>query len=148
MREIYVKPTKEFRLSKDSLLKLLKPLYGLTDSGDYWHNTFTSHIRNDLSMVPTISDPALFFKRVGGKIMGMLGCYVDDTLSAGNQPFDESSKLTEKTFQAKSREYNNFKFSGVEIESIENGYKIHQSSFANKITELPMSSNFSSFRSK
>ena len=68
MRNIYVKPTKQFKLSKDSLLKLLKPFYGLTDSGDYWHNTFTSHIREDLHMVPTISDPALFFKIVGGKI--------------------------------------------------------------------------------
>lgn len=53
-----------------------------------------------------------------------------------------------KNVQTKCREYGNFKFSGVEIESIQNGYKIHQSSFANKISELELSSNFSSFRSK
>lgn len=35
MRDICVKPTREFKLSEKQLLKSLKPLYGLADSGDY-----------------------------------------------------------------------------------------------------------------
>lgn len=35
MRDVYVRPTKEFKLSSNQLLRLLKPLYGLSDSGDY-----------------------------------------------------------------------------------------------------------------
>lgn len=35
IRNIYVRPTREFRLNSDQLLRLLKPLYGLSESGDY-----------------------------------------------------------------------------------------------------------------
>lgn len=44
---------REFRLDAGQLLKQLKPLYGLSDSGDYWHMTFSSHFMDDLKMVPT-----------------------------------------------------------------------------------------------
>ena len=35
MRYVYLKPSKEFELPPDKMLKLLEPLYGLADSGDY-----------------------------------------------------------------------------------------------------------------
>lgn len=35
MREVYVNPSSEVRFSHNQLLHLLKPLYGLSDSGDY-----------------------------------------------------------------------------------------------------------------
>ena len=108
MRDIYVKPTKDFHLSKDSLLKLLKPLYGLSDSGDYWHATFTRHLRDELHMTPTVSDSALFFKTVHGKLCGILGSYVDDTITAGDVEFQEESKITENKFESKKREYGKF----------------------------------------
>jgi Reverse transcriptase (RNA-dependent DNA polymerase) len=36
MRDLYISPSKEFKLGSDAVLKLLKPLYDLCDSGDYW----------------------------------------------------------------------------------------------------------------
>lgn len=149
MRDIYVKPSKEFRLPKDTLLKLLKPLYGLSDSGDYWYSTFTRHLKDDLHMTPTFSDPALFFKVIHGQVTGLIGSYVDDTISAGNNDFVELSKLTEHTFDSKQRKYDTFKFSGMEIESLPNdSFRIHQQTFAKKISKLPENCSFSDFRSK
>jgi hypothetical protein len=41
-REIYVRPDVT-KLPPDELLQVVKPLYGLADSGDYWHETLTVH---------------------------------------------------------------------------------------------------------
>lgn len=38
-REVFIKPSHGFRMKSNGLLKLLKPVYLLTDSGYYWHNT-------------------------------------------------------------------------------------------------------------
>lgn len=61
LRDVYIKPTGEFELPPNTLLKLLRPLYGLPDAGDYWHATFARHMQNDLGMTQTFGDLALFF---------------------------------------------------------------------------------------
>lgn len=35
LRDVYIRPTKDFHLPPNVLLKLLRPLYGLPDAGDY-----------------------------------------------------------------------------------------------------------------
>eukprot|EP00170_Pyropia_yezoensis_P001807 contig_7709_g1811 len=90
-RDLYLRPRAEdrhlFDLAEDEVLLLVLPLYGICDAGDYWHVTLTSHIEEDLGMVPLVSDPALYAKRdTNGKLLGLLGAYVDDCLMGGNLP--------------------------------------------------------------
>jgi hypothetical protein len=47
LRDVYVEPPLELKLDSDIVLKLLKPLYGLGDSGDYWSSTLRDHHRVD-----------------------------------------------------------------------------------------------------
>lgn len=47
LRDVYVKPPKELQLAPNQLLKLIQPLYGLTDDGDYWDATITQHLKDD-----------------------------------------------------------------------------------------------------
>jgi len=70
-RKIYVKPTAEFELAPDQLLQLLKPLYGLSESGDYWGRTFRFHLEQELGMQATTGDAALFFRKIGEKLEGL-----------------------------------------------------------------------------
>ena len=56
LRDVYLKPGKEFELPTNHILKLLRPLYGLVDSGDYWNETFSNHIKNDLGMKSSALD--------------------------------------------------------------------------------------------
>lgn len=61
MRDVYLKPSKEFKLDKNRLLKLLKPLYGLSDdAGDYWDATIMRHLKEDLNMSQSALDICFF----------------------------------------------------------------------------------------
>jgi len=43
LRDVYMKPNRQLDIPAGHILKLLRPLYGLADSGDYWHATFAKH---------------------------------------------------------------------------------------------------------
>lgn len=121
MREVYVKPTRELNLSSDQLLGLLKPLCGLADSGEYWHEMLSKHSQQGLCMRPTTGDLSLFFKVVESKPKGMTGAYVNDTIGTGDDVFENESKKTEYRFQSKLRENDKFQFAGIQIEKTEGG---------------------------
>ena len=69
------------------MLKLLKPLYGLAYSGEYWGNPLSEHVRKDIGMKSTLGDEALFHKRVDNKLIGLCATYVDEILQTGNEHF-------------------------------------------------------------
>jgi hypothetical protein len=48
MRGNFLQPPKAMDLASDEFLKLIKPLYGLCDSGDRWHHTLRHHHMQDL----------------------------------------------------------------------------------------------------
>lgn len=148
MRHVYVRPTKELKLSANRLLRLLRPLYGLSDSGDYWHKTFSKHLQQDLMMTPTTGYLSLFFKSVHGKLQGLTGAYVDNTIGAGELQFENESMATSERFQSKERENDNFQFAGIQLEKRADGYLMHQERFARKIKLLSKDCTFSDFRSK
>jgi hypothetical protein len=47
---------KELHLAPNRMLRLVKPLYGLTDSGDIWYETLTTFLRDRLTMLPLTGD--------------------------------------------------------------------------------------------
>ncbi len=49
------------------ILKLLLPLSGLAESGDYGHAKFTKHLTRDSGMQAISSDMLLCFKSTNGK---------------------------------------------------------------------------------
>lgn len=91
---MYIRPSKEFHLPPGTLLKLLRPLYVLTDAGDYWHATFARHMTENLGMKQAFGDLALFYKHVRGMLMGVAGRHVDDTLLIGDDAFKRLNKQT------------------------------------------------------
>jgi Reverse transcriptase (RNA-dependent DNA polymerase) len=147
LRYVYVKPTKEFILEPGKILKLLRPLYGLADSGDYWGRTLLNHLQGDLGMESTIDDTALLFKRKGDKLIGLCASYVDDTLQAGNSDFIKLSEQTINKFKCRPREWNNVQFAGVEIESKDSEIIMHQRRYISKLKTLDKDVTFSHLRS-
>ncbi len=43
LREVYLRPNRQLHVPARYVLKLLCPVYGLADSGDYWYATFSKH---------------------------------------------------------------------------------------------------------
>jgi hypothetical protein len=74
-RKVFVKPNC-IDLDPDELLQIMKPLYGLADSRDYWAQTFGRHHLTDLRMTQATGDFSLFSKRAEGALIEMSGCYV------------------------------------------------------------------------
>ena len=76
-RDVFFRP-KELNLAPDELLQIIKPLYGLTDSGAYWCETFARFHVRDLRMKQSTGDFALFFKRFSESLVALSATYVDD----------------------------------------------------------------------
>ena len=61
-RKVYIKPY-QLNLAPAEFLQIVLPLYGLSDSGDYWCETFAKFHVHNLRMQQTTGDFALFFRR-------------------------------------------------------------------------------------
>lgn len=131
--EVFIRPPKEFQLDYGELLELLKPLYGLTDAGDYWNDNFSRHLKGDMTMKPTSGDLEMFTKIVRDNLACMVGVYVDDTISTGPPEFEEESRATERKLESKGRSNDCFNFVGIEVEKRGNGYLIHQCRYGQKM---------------
>ena len=147
MRDVYIKPSPEFKLSPNQLLKLLKPLYGLADSGDYWGRTLRKHLLNDIGMSASTTDGALFFKKIANQLAGLCATHVDDCLHAGNEKYLQISESIERKFQCRDREFDKIQFSGVNIETYNDGFCIHQERYIHTIETLPKDVNFAHYSS-
>jgi hypothetical protein len=58
----------------------LRPSHSLADAGELWQRERDRHFHQDLDLRTTTGDPALFFKRIQHQLIGVVSCYVDDTL--------------------------------------------------------------------
>lgn len=59
---------KILNLSKDELLELTKPLYGLCDTGDYWIATMEKYLCNELGVYSMLACAALYIKKEANEV--------------------------------------------------------------------------------
>jgi Reverse transcriptase (RNA-dependent DNA polymerase) len=147
LRDVYLKPPAVLNLGSDTILKLLRPLYGLCDAGDYWARTILDHLTKDLNLVQTVGDSGLFFQTMNRKLVALTASFVDDLLMAGTEDFHDQSLYTSKRFKSRDRDYDNVKFAGVNINKTTNGFEVHQDDYIAKIQPLKTESTFEDYRS-
>ncbi len=147
-RDIYLKNLpEEFDLPADIYLKLLKPLYGLCDSGDLWCETLDIHHRKDLDMKPFKLDHALYYYINNGKLKGLSGSYIDDIIRTGDEEFKQMSNKTNRKFEMAADEELPSEFTGFIIKRQNENIFISQSHYLQKLSILPKEASFSDFRS-
>lgn len=95
------------------------------------------HLRVDLDTTMVTRELSLFFKRdEEGKLVGLVGAYVEDLRSAGTATFEEESRQTGRVFVAKSKVYSCFTFAGVTLQPVSGGMLLHQTAYANRLQLL------------
>ena len=149
-RRVFIRdPAIQFGLEDGQYLELLKPLYGLSDSGDSWHATLSKHLANDLGLSPNKVDNSLSFRHDDSdNLIGVHASYVDDLLRAGTRSFREACQVTSATFETSPDEELPFTFAGIQIKKTNHGMlSIDQSFYLKKLEELPKDAAFPSFRS-
>jgi hypothetical protein len=106
-REFYVRPPQELvaelGIEKDSVLKVLKPLYGVPEAGNHWFKTYHSHYVQQLHMDQSTYDPCLLQSNEPFSIVGL---QTNDTLFLVDETFAEAeqNELRKAKFMAKERE--------------------------------------------
>lgn len=89
------------QLKANQILKLLKPLYDLLDSGDFWGATFSKHLK-DLETQNAIGDAAFPLQGATEHLQGVADTVVDDTLQSGDETIMRIAGQTEKRFHAEN----------------------------------------------
>lgn len=85
-------------------MKILTPLYGLTESKNSCLHKYTSYLKKTLRLRYITGDLSFSYQIIGNVLHELLEAYVEDTLAAGTQDF---MKLTDKIpdrFELKTRE--------------------------------------------
>jgi hypothetical protein len=88
----------------DSVMVILKPLYGIPEAGTHWFNTYHNHHTEKLDMVVSTYDPCLLITTTK-QAFGIVGMQTDDTLILASDEFSqkEDRELTMANFRAKPK---------------------------------------------
>jgi hypothetical protein len=136
-RAVYIKLPAKLNL-KGKFLFLVKPLYGLTDTGDLWYNTLSQYSKSTLVMRALVSDPGvLFSSHSSGALLGVILTSVDDLLIAGCSAFLKRSLAIDDRFKSRPRQINKFRHAGVDAHRKPDMTTLSQGDYAERITRLP-----------
>ncbi|KAI1005542.1 hypothetical protein K3495_g2676 [Podosphaera aphanis] len=137
--KIFVRPPKGLQLPTNTILQVIKPLYGIPEAGNHWYYTYQQHYIEKLEISKSTYDPCLLHTNSIG--FGVVGSQTDDTFFIADQKFaiQEQKKLNEAKFAAKDREVltvsSSLKFNGGLISLTENVISLTQAAKVSNPTE-------------
>jgi hypothetical protein len=104
-REIFAKLPKKLRNAypPDTIIQVIRPFYGIAESGVYWWFIYHKHHINELGITILTYDPCLLITSKGP--FGITSMQTDDTLILCIPEFSatEEKKIQKATFRAKPK---------------------------------------------
>ena len=96
----------ETKYSEGTIMRIIKPLYGIAEAGVHWFATYQGHHCKELDMSTSTYDPCLLITNNGADEFGIVGLQTDDTLSIGTPTFSaaEEAALQRAHFRAKPKD--------------------------------------------
>ena len=71
----------------NTVMVVIKPLYGIAEAGAYWWSTYNKHHKETLCMVTSTYDPCLLISKAGSDCFSIVGMQTDDTLGLSDKAF-------------------------------------------------------------
>lgn len=84
---VYIAAPAEMKLPPDTVLKVVHPLYGISESGLHWYQTYSNHHIDHMNMFRTTIDPCVLVQHSGKKLTGLVILQVDDWMGIGTPNF-------------------------------------------------------------
>lgn len=93
------------KLPQNTIMRIIKPLYGIPEAGMHWYTTYYRHHQQELGTEHSSYDPCLLITTTP-ECFGIVGIQTDDTLLLGDKCFAlrENTALFEAKLQAKPHE--------------------------------------------
>jgi hypothetical protein len=134
LRTLHARPPKELQHSfpPNTILRVVRPLYGAAESGLYWFKTYHNHHKEKLRMKTSTYDPCLLVTDEGKTTFGITGLQTDDTISVVTLAFAqrEQEELDKANFRAKPKtiltQKQPVEFNGGRIEIVQDNIKLTQ----------------------
>lgn len=132
-REVFIKPPKEAGVSPHKVWKLKRCLYGLNDGARQFYLSVRKCLL-DLGCQQSLLDPAVFYYKNGGELLGVICCHIDDFLHAGFDRFESDIivKLTQH-FLAGKVEQQHFTYIGFDINQEKSCISVNQKAYADEL---------------
>jgi hypothetical protein len=89
---------------KDTIMVVLKPLYGIAEAGTHWWATYSKHHKEKLRMITSTFDPCFLITTTKAPF-GIVGMQTDDTIILGDDQFSalEEDELVKANLTAKPK---------------------------------------------
>lgn len=97
--DVHIAPPKEMALDDSMVLKMVRQLYGMPESGLNLYITYVEHHTDQLGMKRPKVDPCVMLKHEDGRFTGMVSLQVDDSLEKGTVSFNEQEERQSKCFK-------------------------------------------------
>lgn len=86
---------------RGTIMKVIKPLYGIAESGNHWYTTYSRHHKTKLGMASSPYDPCLMISD-GTHGFGVVGMQTDDTIILSDDQFSRKED-EELVFKSKPK---------------------------------------------
>jgi hypothetical protein len=135
-------------------MRIIKPLYGIAESGVHWYATYHKHFTTRMKMMTSSYDPCLLIAGSDALGFGLIGMQTDDTLGLFDEALaaEEEHQLAEAKFKAKARiqlaEGTDLEFNGGRISLHGTTIKFVQKGQANALQIATSDPNAESYKSQ
>ncbi|KAI1000950.1 hypothetical protein K3495_g7246 [Podosphaera aphanis] len=107
-RIVFIRIPRELKgkYPEGTMFLVMKPLYGLAESGMHWYATYSRHHCDNLHMAPSVFDPCLLIANKDNDF-GMTALQTDDTMNLGTKAFMEleQAELEKAKFVANPQQF-------------------------------------------